>query len=202
MKKTVRLIINFWAKSVFIIIGKNLRINGAENVDKGKKYIVVANHASLFDIPAIMTAFPEISWFGRERLLKIPLFGKILKMIDYVPMKEVTIRNTKEMLENLAEKAEGKTIGIFPEGTRTVTGQINSFHRGFIYLLRSSKHDILPVTLNGFYSLKPKVLSYINFNAKIDITVHKALSNKELIQKTDKEIIELVKSVIETDYRL
>jgi 1-acyl-sn-glycerol-3-phosphate acyltransferase len=136
-KKGVNGIIKFWAKSVFPIMGKRLHISGKENFQKGKKYILLANHSSMFDIMGIMAFFPGVSWFGQERLMKIPLFGRMLKMIDYIPMSMANIRNTRHMVDQLIEKSSIKTVAIFPEGTRTKDGKINPFYRGFIYLLRA-----------------------------------------------------------------
>ena len=94
LRKTVSFIFQMWAKSVFIIMGKKFQVFGKENIKKGERYILVANHASLFDIVAITSFFPGISWFGHERLLKVPLFNSLLKIMDYVPFKEPTYRNT------------------------------------------------------------------------------------------------------------
>jgi 1-acyl-sn-glycerol-3-phosphate acyltransferase len=190
----------FWAKSVFILIGKKFKIAGMENFRKDKNYILVANHGSLFDIVAIMSFYPGISWFGHERLLKVPLYGKILKMSDYVPFKEPNYKNTREMIEQLIKKAEHQTVAIFPEGTRTLDGKINQFYRGFIYLMRSRDLEILPVTLNGFYYLKPKNRFYLDFSSKLDIVVHEPIKREELINKSDFEIIESVRKVIESAY--
>ena len=201
LKGPIRILSQLWAKSIFLIIGKKFRIYGKENIKKEEKYILVANHASLFDIVAIMSFYPGVSWFGHERLLKVPLFGKILKMTDYVPFKEPTVKNTKQMLEQLLQKSKIQSVAIFPEGTRTLNGKINDFYRGFIYLFRTSEIEILPVTLNGFYKLKPKNRFYINFDSKLDVIIHKPISREELIEKTDTEIIETVKSVIESAYQ-
>lgn len=201
MRRPIRFLSRFWAKSVFVIIGKRLHIRGRENINKDSRYILVANHASLFDIVAIMSFYPGVSWFGHERLLKVPLFGKILKMTDYVAFKEPTVRNTKEMLEQLVIKSRDNTVAIFPEGTRTTNGRINEFYKGFIYLFRSADIGILPVTLNGFYKLKPKNRASINFDSKLEVIIHKPIRREELIAKTDLEIIETVKSVIESAYK-
>jgi len=201
MKRPIRFLSRFWAKSVFFIIGKKLHVRGRHNISKSDRYILVANHASLFDIVAIMSFYPGVSWFGHERLLKVPLFGKILKMTDYVPFKEPTLKNTKEMLEQLVVKSRDNTVAIFPEGTRTLDGRINDFYKGFIYLFRSSDIGILPVTLNGFYKLKPKNRASINFDSRLEIIIHKPIQREELIGKTDIEIIEAVKSVIESAYK-
>jgi 1-acyl-sn-glycerol-3-phosphate acyltransferase len=200
MRKPVKVLSQLWAKSVFLIIGKKFRVHGMENIRKGKKYILVANHASLFDIVAIMSFYPGISWFGHERLLKVPLFGTILKMSDYVPFKEPNYRNTRQMIEQLVQKSKDQTVAIFPEGTRTLNGSINSFYRGFIYLYRNRDHEILPVTLNGFYDLKPKNRAYINFSSKLDVIIHKPIKREDLADKSDIEIIETVKGIIESAY--
>jgi 1-acyl-sn-glycerol-3-phosphate acyltransferase len=200
MKGMIRILSQLWAKSVFLIIGKKFSIQGLENINSEEKYILVANHASLFDITAIMSFYPGISWFGHERLLKVPLFGKILKMTDYVPFRKPTYTNTRKMLAQLIEKSKFQTVAIFPEGTRTLDGKINVFLKGFIYLFRSSEISILPVTLNGFYRLKPKNRFYINFDAKLNVIIHKPIRKEELINKTDNEIIETVKAVILSAY--
>ena len=63
-----------WAKSVFLIMGKKLTVQGKENIDKNNKVHLVANHASLFDIVAITSFYPKVSWFGHERLAESPGF--------------------------------------------------------------------------------------------------------------------------------
>ena len=199
-KKAVHVIGSFWARTVFILMFKKLRISGRENIDRNEKYILLSNHASIFDIVAITSFFPEVSWFGHERLLKVPVFGQLLKMTDYVPFREPTITNTRHMLEQLMERASNKSVALFPEGTRSTDGKINPFYRGFIYLFRSREINILPVTLKGFYEFKPKTRSYINFGAKLEIIIHKPISRNELINKTDSEILEKVKTIIESAY--
>jgi 1-acyl-sn-glycerol-3-phosphate acyltransferase len=198
MKKAVRFIMRIWAKSAFLIIGKKLHVEGQENIKKNGKYILIANHSSLFDILAIISFLPGVSWFGHARLLKIPIFSQILKMTDYVPMKRANIKNTREMLDRLIEKSQGHTIAIFPEGTRTQDGKISDFFRGFIHVLRASEINVLPVTLNGFFVLKPKNRFYINFSSRISVIIHEPLERGALIKKDDAEIINIVKNIIES----
>ncbi len=199
-RKPVFLLTRLWAKSVFLLMGKTIHVRGKENINKEDKYILIANHASLFDIVAIMSVYPEVSWFGHERLLKVPVFGKFLKMTDYVPFREPTVTNTRHMLEQLMERASNRSVALFPEGTRTTSGKINPFFRGFIYLFRSREIGILPVTLNGFYDFKPKTRFYINFGSKLEVVIHKPIPREELINKNDSEIVDTVKTVIESAY--
>jgi 1-acyl-sn-glycerol-3-phosphate acyltransferase len=195
-KQIVHSLLFFWAKSVFWLLGKNLRIYGIENYSRDKRYIIIANHASLFDIMAIMSFCPDVAWFGHERLMKIPVFNQILKMIDYMPTKEPTIKNTKRMLDEIIQKLKHHTIAIFPEGTRTLDGNINNFFRGFIYILKASDADILPVTLNGFYSLKPKNRFCIDFSAKINVVINKPINSMDLKVKTDNDIVTEMKKIL------
>ena len=199
-KKPVFFLTRIWAKSIFLMMGKKIHVTGRDNIIKGEKYILLANHASLFDIVAIVSIYPEVSWFGHERLLKVPVFGRFLKMTDYVPFREPTVTNTRHMLEQLMEKANNRTVALFPEGTRTTNGKISPFYRGFIYLFRSREIGMLPVTLNGFYDFKPKTRFYINFRSRLEVVIHKPIPREELIDKTDNEIIERVRSVIESAY--
>lgn len=198
LKGAVRFLMLVWAKSVFLIMGKKLHVEGLDKIKKEGKYILIANHSSLFDIIAITSFFPGISWFGHARLLKIPVFKEILRMTDYVPMNKGSIRNTKKMIDNLISKSKGHTIAIFPEGTRTLDGKINEFYRGFIHVLRASEINVLPVTLNGFYLFKPKNRFYINFSSRISVVIHEPLSRELLIDKDDETIISIVKNIIES----
>lgn len=122
MKKTVLFLMKSGARLAFFIIGKKLHIEGVENIKKGDNYILIANHSSLFDIVAIVSFFPGLSWFGHERLTRVPVFRKVLKLTDDVPMRKTNIKNTKEMINQLIEKSKDHTIAIFPEGTRNATG--------------------------------------------------------------------------------
>ena len=58
----------------------------------------------------------------------------------------------------------------------------------------------MPVTLNGFYDLKPKNRAYINFGSKLDIIIHEPIKREVLAGKSDSEIIETVKGIIESAY--
>jgi 1-acyl-sn-glycerol-3-phosphate acyltransferase len=189
-----------WARSVFLTMGTHVLVNGDVHIQKGKKYILVSNHASAFDIPAIMSFYPGVSWFGREHLLRIPLFGQILRVSNYIPMKKAGTGQTRKMLEQLVKNSNGATIAIFPEGTRTLSGRINRFHKGFVHVLRASGLDLLPVTLNGMYELKPKNRFYISFGAPVSVTIHPPIPNTQLTCLEDDEIIRTIREKLISAY--
>ena len=119
-------------------------------------------------------------------------------MTGYIPMKIKTITNTRKMLESLEQRAKHKTVAIFPEGTRSLDGKLNSFYRGFIHLLRATGNDILPVTLNGFYQLKPKNRFHIHFGSRLGVIIHPPVGGHELAPVSDKEIMERIHKVIDS----
>ncbi|MBT3241857.1 MAG: 1-acyl-sn-glycerol-3-phosphate acyltransferase [Bacteroidetes bacterium] len=198
MKRAVKFMIRFWAKASFLMMMKRLRVIGREHIEKDRKYLLIANHSSLFDIIAVMAFYPDVSWFGKEYLTKIPVFGRVLRVIDFVPMKSTDLRNTQVMLDKLLKNTKNLTVAIFPEGTRTRNGELNRFRKGFVHLVRATEHEILPVTLKGFFQLKPANRFHINFSTKIGVVIHPPISNKLLKTKNDREIIDTVKGVIES----
>lgn len=200
IRPAIRFLSGIWARGIFLLMGKNIQVTGLENIQKNKKYLIVANHASLFDIVAIMSVFPRISWFGHERLLKVPVFGKILLMTDYVPFRREGIQSTRQMIAKLKDKSREHTVAIFPEGTRTTDGKIHDFYRGFIVLFRASDMEILPLTLNGFFQLKPKTRSTIDFGARLSIHIHKPLALTEVEKNSDSVISTIIKSKIQSQY--
>jgi hypothetical protein len=65
-------------------------------------------------------------------------------------------------------------------------------------VLRASEINVLPVTLNGFFILKPKNRFYINFSSRISVIIHEPLARESLIDKDDAEIISIIKNIIES----
>ena len=203
IKFMVKIVIIIWSNMLFWTIGKRLYIKGKENIEKGKNYIYIVNHSSLFDIPALMSLKPDIAWVGKPNYAKIPIFGHLLRLNGYISIKREDFRRAKMSIDIATEKAaKNVSIGFFPEGTRTLTGEIQKFKRGFVIVLRSSNLDILPITFNGFYQLKPKKRFHIDPKPKLEIIIHKPLRNEDLIKMKDHEIVTKVQSIIEADYKI
>ena len=196
LQKAISKVLGFWAYGTFIIVGKFFSVTGRGNINKKRKYILMANHASMFDIMGIMAICPGISWFGRAHLLKIPAFGKVLEIINYIPMKSTDLRNAKHMIEQLIRKTENQTVAIFPEGTRTKNGDMSSLRKGFLHVLKASKLDILPVSLIGFYEFNPKKRFYFDYSKKLSAKIHPPIPFSELEKLDDNEIINRVQSII------
>ena len=198
MKGVVRGMIEMWSRAAFLIMGKHLKVEGRANIKKGSPCILVANHSSLFDILAIMAVYPGVVWFGREHLLKVPVFGSFLRMLNYIPMRAGDLANARGTVRVLAEYAGRNTIAMFPEGTRTTDGNMNRLRKGFIHVQRATNLDVLPVTLRGFFRLKPKTRYWIDFGSRLSVVVHPPLAAGELAGMEDQEILDRVRDLIES----
>lgn len=191
-----------WARGLFWLMGTHIHVYGREKIERGKKYIMLINHASIYDIPAIIAVFPRVSWLGRSYLVHIPVFGYFLKNTDYIPIDPGDREKSRESIQRSIAKADSITIALFPEGTRTLSGELGPFKKGFIHILKATNLDILPVTLNGMFRLKPKIRFIIDPRVRLEAIVSDPISSAELINLSDTEIIERVKAAIANKYRL
>jgi 1-acyl-sn-glycerol-3-phosphate acyltransferase len=187
-----------WGNLLFLLIGRKLHLKGRANMVPHKPYLVVANHSSMYDIPALMAAIPGIAIMGRDYLMRIPGFGRLLRILHYVPIDTGSARSARNALSQAAVSLrEGISIGIFPEGTRTETGYIQPLKRGFVTVLKESGADLLPVHIRGTFALKPKGKLTLNPRDRIEVSIGCPVANTDLAALSDKQIMEKVRSILE-----
>jgi 1-acyl-sn-glycerol-3-phosphate acyltransferase len=188
----------FWGRLMFWLAGRRIHVDGHEHIARGKNYLVVANHSSMLDIPALLAVIPDMALVGREKLLRIPVFGSFLRAIGYIPIDTESIRKAGRSMEEAVRRARrGITVGMFPEGTRTPTGRVQSLKRGFIRILRESGLDLLPITIQGTFVLKPKHRLTFSPRERIQLVVHEPLENGLLARLSDQAIAEKVRSILD-----
>ncbi len=188
-----------WTRFVFWLVGRSPRIRGKDNIAPGTPYLVVANHASMYDIPALMAAVPGVALMGRDYLMRIPGFGRFLKILHYIPIDTDRGRSARAALELSVQRLhQGIPVGMFPEGTRTPNGKVQPLKRGFITILRKSGADLLPVYISGTFTLKPKGKRTMNPRDPIEITVGAPIANRALTRLDDQQIQQKVRQTLET----
>jgi 1-acyl-sn-glycerol-3-phosphate acyltransferase len=186
-----------WGHLLFLLIGRKLHIHGRENIARGGSYLVIANHSSMYDIPALMAAVPGVAIMGRDYLLRIPGFGRLLKILHYVPIDTGSARSVRAALDLAAATIrEGISVGIFAEGTRTESGNVQPLKRGFVHVLRESRGDLLPVFIRGTFALKPKGTIFLDPRERIEVTVGTPVKNAALVKLDDDEILTRVRSML------
>jgi 1-acyl-sn-glycerol-3-phosphate acyltransferase len=187
-----------WGRLMFWLVGRHPRVIGAANRQPGTPYLVVSNHASMFDIPALMAAVPGIAIMGRAYLTRIPGFGQLLKILHYVPIDTSSPRSARTALQQAAQRIRGgTTVGIFAEGTRTDTGQVQALKRGFVTVLRKSGADLLPVFVRGTFALQPRGRRVLDPREPISVTVGTPVANRDLVPLDDTQIMHTVRTILE-----
>lgn len=186
---------------LFTIIGQRLKVLGLENIEPGKNYLIVSNYPGSYAGFALMNVFPEASILVHSFLSKVPLVGFLLKSTGAIFVQQKRFGRTKRAINETLKHIENKSIIILPEGGRTPDGRIHKFKRGFIYILRHSSLDLLPITLKGFYALKPKNRVYLDPNTELECVIHKPIRQSDLKNLNDDALYTLTFNTIEKAYK-
>jgi 1-acyl-sn-glycerol-3-phosphate acyltransferase len=123
------------------------RVEGAENVPKEGPCIVAANHINYSDPFFLACAVPRVLHFiGKESLFKKPVMGWVLRKFGAFPVSRgegdiSAIRRCMAILKG------NETLGIFPEGTRSATGEMNQALDGIGLIAERSRAPIVPVRI-------------------------------------------------------
>ncbi|MBN1613672.1 MAG: 1-acyl-sn-glycerol-3-phosphate acyltransferase [Deltaproteobacteria bacterium] len=147
-----------WAHVMLIVTGVRTEIRGREKIEAGRSYIIISNHQSLFDIPALVTRLGiQFRWVIKKELLKVPLFGYALWASKNIFIDRSDRGQAVESIrEGLKRLPPGVSVMVFAEGTRSPDGAIRPFKKGGFVIAIDNGLPILPVTVNGSRRVLPK----------------------------------------------
>ena len=120
--------------------------------------IVIANHQSFMDILTMLAVSPRVVMVTNKWVWRSPVFGGLIRYVGFIYAGD-GVENNLEMVQKRI--AEGFSVVIFPEGTRSADGHIGRFHKGAFMLAESLKLDIVPVLLFGTGDVIPKNQPFI-----------------------------------------
>lgn len=152
----------FWAGSRWsriVLWISNVKVNpvGLEKINRSGNFIIVSNHASVYDIPTLMTLFPQMRIMFKKELSYIPFWGWALKYGHHIMVDRKKGTEAMKSLDRAAKAiGEGGQVLLFAEGTRTRDGKLQPFKRGAFALAAKSGVPILPVAINGSFQILPK----------------------------------------------
>src|SRR5216684_9363269 len=148
-------IIRWWARAIVWGAGIDLRSDGTERIDRGKRYILIANHHSYFDIPCIFATIPQpIRFMAKKSLFSIPIFGWAIGRAGFIPIDRKNRRTAVKSFDLAVERIRrGNTIVIFPEEGRSRERAMRPFQRGGFLLALRSGLPILPVAIVGTFDV-------------------------------------------------
>jgi 1-acyl-sn-glycerol-3-phosphate acyltransferase len=147
-----------WARGLTRFWGVELQVFGADNVPEGRSYVFMSNHASYADIIALFIALPVIPGFlAKRELMRIPFLGAALRAGGHVMVDRKRRETARQMIESAAAQVRaGKTVLIFPEGTRGDSATIGEFKTGGFRLAKAAAVPIVPVGLRGTGAVGPR----------------------------------------------
>ncbi len=180
-----------------------IKVSGHDNFDLEHRYVIVSNYPSGYAGFALMGEFPHASIVVHAFLRKIPLLGQALYRIGAVFVQPGATGHGRRALDlYLGNHDDISSVIILPEGGITRDGRIHRFRRGFVYIQRQTSFDVLPVTLNELYKLKPLGRLYADPDAKPEIIIHPAISGSVADQMSDEDLISQVRETIERVYQI
>ncbi len=177
--------------------GVKVRLTGKEKIDTRKAYVYMANHQSWFDIFVLLAYIPgQFRWLAKEELFRIPVVGKAMEVIGYIPIDR---SNRSKAFQSLARAAEqirnGKSVMIFPEGTRSSDGVLQPFKKGGFILAIQSQQPIVPISISGSYRVLPKGKWLIR-PGLIQVTIHDPIPTSGLDLKDRNVLVDRVRECI------
>lgn len=147
-----------WARTSLAICGVTTSVRGIEHLVPGQGYVYVSNHASMFDIPAVIAAIPDqIRIVYKKELHWIPLFGWGLKFGSYIAIdRGRSVKAQKSLQEAIRRIRNGESVLLYAEGTRTLDGTLQPFKRGAFHIAVQAGVPVVPLTINGSFKILPK----------------------------------------------
>ena len=190
-----------WAKSVLFATGVKVTVQGLHHIIPGDTYVYMANHQSMYDILALLGYLPvQFRWLAKKELFQIPLFGHSMARVGYISIDRSNRRSAHKSLLEAAQKiAGGVSVVIFPEGSRSIDGQIKPFRGGGFHLAIRSGRPIVPVAICGTHEVMPKGSRRVK-PGRVSVSVNPPVATASYDNKTKRVLMELVRSIMEQDF--
>ncbi len=204
MGKTGRLAFalgRLWTRFICLVSGVKVKVCGLNNVDPEKSYIIISNHRSLFDIPALMETRLQFRWVMKKELLWIPLFGYAAKAMGNIVVDRKDHKKAVEQLNHgITNLLPGISVMFFPEGTRSTGRGLLPFKKGAFVTAIETGLPILPITINGSGHVLPK--KRLAFRpGTIEVVIGEPIITKNYTRDRIEELMALTKQRILSAYR-
>jgi 1-acyl-sn-glycerol-3-phosphate acyltransferase len=162
------------------LTGVKVEIVGLDRFDNRGTYIYMCNHVSNIDPPIAIPAIPKrTSVLVKKEVFRIPVLATAMRMGSLVPVdrtdRDSAINSLRKAQEVLAQ---GINMTVFPEGTRSTTGELLPFKKGPFYMAMESGVSIVPMTILGTKTIWPKGTFAIN-PEKATVVFHPPIDPKQ-----------------------
>ena len=141
-----------WGWLFNFFAGARVTIDGLENVDRSKSYVFVSNHLSNLDAPFHLATMPVgVRFLAKKELFRIPLFGPTLRAVGMIETDRQAHAAAHREINVHVDRviAMGRSLLIYPEGTRSRNGELHPFKKGAFRIAVENHMPVLPVTIAG-----------------------------------------------------
>jgi 1-acyl-sn-glycerol-3-phosphate acyltransferase len=139
-----------WSWLILATTGVDVTVQGLERLQRGKTYVFVANHQSIYDIPCLFWNIPfQLRIIAKESLGNFPMLGPHLKRTGHMLVDRS--KPDKAGIFGWASRltANGLSLIVFPEGTRSRDGMMGKFKGGSIMLAMQAGLPLVPISVIG-----------------------------------------------------
>lgn len=157
----------------------HVTIEGKENLDPEKSYVIVANHQSCYDIFLLIGFLPcKLRWMMKASLMKIFVLGRASRISGHISVDTSSPSKVHQTYQHALEAVtNGVSLVVFPEGKRTRTGAMNPFKRGAFMIADKLQLPVVPITIEGTFKVMPRDRDF-KFARRhpIKMTIHRPIS--------------------------
>ena len=190
----------WWCRLIALSIFARIRVSGTENVRADHTYVYMANHSSLIDIPALFACLPyQFKIMAKKELFYVPFMGWHLWTAGNFRIDRSDPRKTAKSLRGVIEGVRaGKSLAVFPEGTRTSDGRLQNFKQGAFKIAVRAGVPIVPVSIRGTFKLLPKT-TLAPRPGRVDVVIGRPIETREYSDKNLGELIARTRDAIEAN---
>lgn len=170
-----------------------MEVHGRENIPEAGPVIICSNHISNFDPPVVGgAATRDLHFLAKAELFKGKFFNYFFRKLNAVPIKRGT-NDRQALREALALLKEGKVLGLFPEGTRSKSGELGEGLSGIGFFALRSDAIVVPCVIIGPYKIGRKLKIVFGSPVEMASLRESKASAKEATEKIMTEISNLQK---------
>jgi len=167
------------------------RVIGRENIPSKGGVLLCGNHVSYIDPPVLGAgATRPVHFMAKLELFQIPVLGFLIKNVGAFPVRQHMADRTalKTAIEYLEK---GEVVGMFPEGTRIMTGQLGEALPGVGMIVLRAKVPVIPVALINTNKLFPPHSAFFKFT-RVKVIYGKPVELDDLYEKSGREAVDEV----------
>jgi 1-acyl-sn-glycerol-3-phosphate acyltransferase len=197
--KSIYHLARLWAIFICYVNRIKIRTHGRDQLDRQRSYVIIANHQSHYDSPALAIGLAgmQLCWIAKRELRNIPLFGHCLRVMHTIFIdrsdRESAITSIQQ---GLRQVPAGVSVICFAEGTRSADGRIGPFKKGGFAAAMENGLPLLPITINGSRRVLPKGSLVFN-SGTIELSIGAPIETHDLaIDRLDDVIIQTRDSIL------